>query len=106
VANPLADLANTYCAGDRDLLRADIYALRVEVVRLEQSNEIAASVAEVDDGFGLPRQQQGTDVTPVDKSSRLAGTADVLGGVRLVEPVSERGELFSECHSMILLDYF
>ena len=69
---PLADPGHPCRAGQCRLLRADIDAFRVEAVRLQQPDELAAPAAKVDDGSGRGRRQQGTDVAPVDESSRLA----------------------------------
>ena len=76
---PLADPGHASRAGERSLLRADIDALRVKAVCLQQPDEVTAPAAKVDDRSGRARRQQGTDVTPVDKSRRLVSAlADVL----------------------------
>src|SRR5487761_1071561 len=101
----LADLGHACRAGQCRLLRTDVYALGVKAVRPQQPDEIAASAAEVDGGACRGRWQQGTDVTPVDKSSRLAAAAaGVLRGVRLVQTAPQMGQA-SCSHSWILLRY-
>ena len=100
---PLADPGDAYRSGEFRLFRTDVYALRVKAVRLQQPDEFAASAANVDDGAGHGRRKQGTDVTPVDKSSRLAA-ASVLRGIGLVETVPQVGQA-SCSHNQILLRY-
>jgi hypothetical protein len=69
----------------RHLVRTDVYAFRVKAVQLHQPDQGAVPAAKVDDGSGCGRWQQGPDVTPINKSSRLvSAAAGVLGGVRLV----------------------
>ena len=90
---PLPDPGHARGAGERRLFRADVYALRVEAVYLQQPDELAAAAAKVDDGAGRGRWQQRTDITPVDKSSRLVAVAvGVLSGVRLVETAPQIGQ--------------
>jgi len=102
---PLADPGHACRAGECRLLWTDVYAFRVKAVRLKQPDEFAASAANVDDGTGHGRRKQGTDVTPVNKSSRLAAAAaSVLRGVGLVETVPRVGQA-SCSHNQILLGY-
>ncbi len=62
-------------AGEFRLLRADIDALSVKAVRLQQPDQLAAPAAKVDDGSGQGRRQQGTDITSIDKSRCLVSAA-------------------------------
>jgi hypothetical protein len=76
---PLADPGHPGRAGECRLLRTDIDALRVKAVRVQQPDELTAPAAKIDDGSGRGRRQQGTDVTPVNETSRLVpATACVL----------------------------
>jgi len=71
---PLADPVHTRGAGERHLLRTDIYAFRFKAVRLQQSDELVTSTAKIDDGSGRRPRQQGTDVALVNENSRLVST--------------------------------
>jgi hypothetical protein len=90
---PLANPGHACCPSKRYLLGADIYALRVEAVRLHQSDEVAAPAANVYDRASRGRRKQRMDVTSIDKSSRLAAAvADVLGRVGLVKTAAQVGQ--------------
>src|ERR1700688_1083915 len=102
---PLADPGHACCAGECRLFRTDVYALRVKAVRLHHPDELAAPAAKIDDGPGRGRRQQGTDVTPVNKRSRLVcAAADVLCGVCLVETAPQIGQVLRS-HLQILSGY-
>jgi hypothetical protein len=82
---PLPRPGYACCMGEC-LLRTDNHALRVKPFCRQQSDELAPSAANVGDASGCGRGQQGKDVRPVNKSSRLVlAAADVLCGVSLVE---------------------
>jgi hypothetical protein len=49
---PLEDPGHARHAGECRLLRADIYALRVEAIRLQQPDELATPAANVHHGTG------------------------------------------------------
>jgi len=71
----LTDPGHACRAGQGHLLRTDIDALRVKAIRLQQPDELTPPAANIDDGSGCGRRQQGTDVPPVNKSSRRLLTA-------------------------------
>ena len=72
---PVADPSQPCCAGECRLVRTDIDALRVKAVRLRQPDEATAPTAQVNDESDRGWRRRGTDVTQVNKSSRLGSVA-------------------------------
>jgi hypothetical protein len=68
----LTDTGHAFCVDVCRFYRTDADTLRIKAVRLQQPNQLTAPAPKIDDAPGYGRRQQGTDVTPVSKSSRLA----------------------------------